>query len=308
MATFQGASFLEAQLKSIVDQTRPPDEIVISDDGSSDGTTEIVASFDFPSTTHVRVIENTERVGSTANFERAVRACAGDVIFLADQDDVWMPHKIDTVMRTLRSGVDAAFTDAIVVGPDLRRVHDSLWRTVGFSERDLSAWRSGDAIDVLLRKEVVTGTTLAFRASQIDTVIPFPTEWVQDGWIALLIASLGRIEPIDEPLVLYRQHPGNLIGVGPQGITRRLLASARADRKRFQSGARRYEIAQQRLSSKGASDEILTKLEGKTKHLDFRAGLPSRVYRRVPMVLRELPAYRRYSRQGGVSAFRDAIL
>ena len=94
MCTFNGAEFLPAQLESILAQTRPPDEIVVCDDASTDETTGILRSFAADS---VKLKFNQQNVGSVKNFEQAISLCTGDVIALSDQDDVWREDKLELI-------------------------------------------------------------------------------------------------------------------------------------------------------------------------------------------------------------------
>lgn len=94
MCTYNGSAFLQEQLDSIAAQTRLPDELVICDDGSSDSTVDIVERFAHGVSFRVQLFRNPQNLGSTRNFEQAMRLCTGDLIALSDQDDVWMPEKL----------------------------------------------------------------------------------------------------------------------------------------------------------------------------------------------------------------------
>ncbi len=93
MCTYNGESYLDEQLQSILEQTEPIDEIVICDDGSIDKTLSIIEKF-IKAGTPIRLILNQKNLGYTRNFEKAICLCSGDIIFLADQDDIWMPEKV----------------------------------------------------------------------------------------------------------------------------------------------------------------------------------------------------------------------
>ncbi|MBW2422395.1 MAG: glycosyltransferase, partial [Deltaproteobacteria bacterium] len=101
MATCEGAPYLDAQLESLRTQSRPPDELVLCDDHSADETPAIAEAFARRAPFSVRIERNPQRLGITANFEKAVSLCSGDLIFLADQDDVWKPTKIEALGRVL---------------------------------------------------------------------------------------------------------------------------------------------------------------------------------------------------------------
>ena len=96
IATYNGEPFIAAQLESIIAQLSPEDEIIISDDGSTDRTLEVVQALDFPC---VRILHHEGEHGYVSNFENALRAARGDVIFLSDQDDLWKPGKVEQIGR-----------------------------------------------------------------------------------------------------------------------------------------------------------------------------------------------------------------
>ena len=138
LATCNGARFLRAQLASIGAQTRPPDEIVACDDASEDETLRVLRSFADEAALPVRIESNQPRLGITRNFERAISLCTGDVIFLADQDDVWKRDKIRTLIDVLadRPGVGAVFSNGEVVDADGKPLGQSLWDSLEFDSPD----------------------------------------------------------------------------------------------------------------------------------------------------------------------------
>ena len=117
MCTYNGAAYLEEQLDSIARQIRLPDELVVCDDNSSDESLRILRSFAARSAFPVRLHSNESNLGSTKNFEKAICLCSGDVIALADQDDVWHPEKLAILEREFSSTPDVGlvFTDAEIV-------------------------------------------------------------------------------------------------------------------------------------------------------------------------------------------------
>jgi len=304
MCTFDGAPFLEEQLVSIGEQSRPPDELVICDDGSSDGSFEAIERFSRAAPFPVRLVVNGRRLGPTKNFEKAISLCQGTLIALADQDDVWHPDKLATQEELLRSaGLDAVFSDAEVVGPDLQPLGYRLWDAVGFDRRDRTLVRLGRPLDVLLRKDVVMGATLLFRARHRAVVLPIPEGWVHDAWIALVIAAAGRVGFVERPLVMYRQHGANQIGArAPRtGLLSGLSAAYRASGETFARQVDRYLAACESfraLVGGGRVDRtVLEEIETKADHVRSRARLPRRRIARVPLVAKELfrGRYHRYS-------------
>ena len=165
LATYNGERYISEQLRSITCQTRLPDELVISDDASSDATQAIIKSFAQNAPFPIRIVENSERVGSTGNFESAIRLCSGDIIFLCDQDDVWYSNKIALVEERFVNNPDvgAVFTDADVVDENLRMSGRKLWSTFRFSPKEQAQVAASDALAVLLRHPVVTGGDHGFQ-------------------------------------------------------------------------------------------------------------------------------------------------
>src|SRR5256885_16928924 len=117
MCTFNGARFLGAQLASIATQERPPDELVVCDDGSSDGSVELVRAFALRASFSTRLVTNDIKLGSTKNFEKAISLCQGAIIALADQDDVWYPNKLGRIEKAFlqSSQIVLAFSDADLI-------------------------------------------------------------------------------------------------------------------------------------------------------------------------------------------------
>ena len=116
LCTYNGERFLDAQLTSLAEQSHRPDEVVICDDDSSDGTLGIIQAFADTAPFKVRVFRNSQNLGYVKNFEKAVSLCQGDVIFMCDQDDVWHPEKIEICLGVL----DAEQTVGLVL-------HDFNW-------------------------------------------------------------------------------------------------------------------------------------------------------------------------------------
>lgn len=222
MCTYNGAAHLPEQLRSIAAQTRPPDELVVCDDKSADGTKEIVAEFASRAPFPVRLHVNEENLGSTRNFEKAIGLCAGEIIALADQDDVWHPDKLRRMEDEFIAAphVGLVFTDLEVVDEDLRPLGYRAWQCdwVEFGRREQQLFRRGRELDVLLTRNVVTGSALAFRAEFKNLIVPIPNISrleIHDQWIALIIAAVAGVAFIDEPLVQYRRHTGQQMGLLP---------------------------------------------------------------------------------------------
>src|SRR6266481_3811519 len=220
--TFNGEKYLLEQLESISAQTRPPDEVVICDDRSSDKTVEIIGSFAKDAAVPVRVEINERTLGSTLNFEQAIRLCSGDVIVLSDQDDIWLPEKLEQLEGIFARdpSVGLVFTDAELVDKDLKSLNRNLWELT-LSKEDRRAMVDGRAFEVLAQRHVVTGATMAFRSSFVDLILPIPVNsaFVHDAWIALVISAAAKVVALPERLIKYRQHAEQQLGVTPPGRT-----------------------------------------------------------------------------------------
>ena len=302
MATYEGAAYLAEQLGSIAGQGLPPDELVVCDDRSTDQTAAIVRAFAASAPFPVRLEINDRRLGAAENFARAVGRCRGEWIVLADQDDVWLPHKLRTLSEAVRRRPDAAlaFSDALLVDPARRPLGGRLWQTLRFGRREQQAVNAGRALDVLLRRNVVTGATMAFRADHRDLLLPIPEGWVQDGWFALLLAAVAGCVAVPEPLVEYRQHPGQQIGARRRSLYEEYLRVRGRGPAEFEAVAASYAAARDRLLAfrdRLRDCRALERLERKIEH--FRAKARMRAHRalRLPLVTRELACgrYARYS-------------
>ncbi len=214
MCTYNGEKYLDDQLRSLEQQSRPPDEVIVLDDGSTDSTTDMLDAFASRAPFEVQLSVNPQNLGTTKNFEAAIRKCTGGVVALADQDDFWLPHKLGRIEQEFlaRQDIGCVFTDAEVTDGHLESLGYNLWSVAGFCRREYARLQEGDGLAVLLRRNVVTGATMAFRSDLREKVLPIPDGWVHDEWIAVMSASLSKIAAIDEMLIKYRQHSGNQIG------------------------------------------------------------------------------------------------
>jgi glycosyltransferase involved in cell wall biosynthesis len=215
MCCYNMASFVEEQLDSIARQTRRPDELVICDDRSDDRTVEILRAFAARAPFDVKIIQNEQRLGCNKNFEKAIALCTGDIIFLSDHDDVWRPQKVERILDLMRDpSVGAAFGDAEVVAADLAPLGFTLWDTCNFNRDRRKRFADGEQFPELIANNVMQGAATAFRSSFRSAILPIPLEWQHDYWIALIVSALSFIRFIEEPVLDYRQHGGNLLGAG----------------------------------------------------------------------------------------------
>lgn len=310
LATCNGERYLAEQLDGIARQTRLPDELVVRDDRSDDATPALVENFSRRAPFPVRLQINRGRLGSTRNFETAIRACSGEIIFLCDQDDVWYPGKIARIEECFIEdpAAGAVFTDADVVDAGLRPLGPRLWERVRFNPREQAQIAARDALSVLLKHHVVTGATMAFRSAYRDLLLPIPAPWAHDAWIALMIGTVSHLVALPVPLIAYRQHSGNQIGLPRRGSNKRGKSCAEI----YGPQVIRFELARERLMEfSGRIADAGQKIRRLDDNLDFRrarAALPAARWKRIPGALRELAAsrYHRYAR--GFGSFRKDVL
>ncbi|QDU94631.1 glycosyltransferase family 2 protein [Lignipirellula cremea] len=315
MATYQGAAYLGPQLESLLQQSRLPDELVVSDDASTDGTVALLEAFAAEAPFPVRLLRQNVNRGSTVNFGQGLAAAEGDLIFLADQDDVWRPEKLAVIEQRFREepSLECVFSDADLCGPQLEPWGESLWDGVGFSPREKDQVKAGLAFDVLLRHNVATGATMAFRSQRLYWLLPIGDGWVHDGWIALLLAAVGPVEALPERLIGYRQHAGQQIGARRQSLFAQWTAAKRLPAEHFERIAGAFEQARQRLQAAPGDDARragqLHGLQGKIDHYQAKAAMRRSRALRFPQVARQWfhGAYGRYS-QGWKSLAQDLFL
>lgn len=207
MASFNGGKFIEEQVLSILNQTVPPSEIVIVDDGSTDNTVDLLHSL---AQKHpcIRVYENPHNLGITRTFEKAITSTRGEYVALSDQDDVWLPEKIETLLGEL-GDYDAVYSNSLLVDTDgnpLGKLFSSMM--------NLKTYTNG--VPFLLAN-TVPGHTMLIRKEFLKKIIPFPSNLYFDLWIAFNAASSRGIKYVDQVLVHYRQHNTNAVGTKLSG-------------------------------------------------------------------------------------------
>jgi glycosyltransferase involved in cell wall biosynthesis len=283
LCTYQGERFLQEQLDSIARQTFPPDEMVVCDDRSADGTVEILENFrpvsPFPVSIHV----NDVTLKLTKNFEKAIGLCTGDMIFLADQDDVWHPEKLSTLVPVLSRSpeVGAVFSDAHVVREDLSSDGRGHWEMIGFDPALQRKFAAGRALDVLLKRQVVSGMVMGFRAHYRDLVLPIPGDMIHDRWTSLLIAAVASIAMVPQRLVQYRQHDEQatkvVMGIVPRTLRETVASKRSTQAMAFRRYADQYAEAIRRLEEARETHPVRGRAIGQLKasmdHMRARANI-----------------------------------
>ena len=307
LCTFNGAKYLTQQLDSFISQERRPDEVIICDDRSSDRTDEIVNNFIKKAPFKVKFVVNNNNLGITKNFEQAVRLCTGNLIALSDQDDIWHPQKIKLHENIFdnRSDIGVTFSNAEVVDQSLNPIGYDMWHRVVFTRNEQQKMLNGEAVSVLLKHYIATGATMIFRADLKPIILPIPSCWFHDAWLALMIASISNVSFISEPLIKYRQHSDNQLGGIQKGLVKQIVEALKTNRDDYY----KFEILRYRLALdhlKNISDnfsvsENIYLLNEKIKHLQIRASMSRNRFFRIPVIIKEIIqlGYYRYSRNWG---------
>lgn len=195
IATYNGEKSIKRQIDSILQQIEANDEIIISDDGSSDKTLEILKSYNddrikiYHHKKHAKVTHFGEIVAQ--NFENAIQQAQGDFIFIADQDDEWFPNKVVTFLDYFKNS-DMVVSDAIRLDVETRKEIGPLY------------WRKSPLGNYFLKRGKYFGCTMAINKKMKDIILPFPHRLPShDTWIGLVSEFTGRVSYIEEPLMYY---------------------------------------------------------------------------------------------------------
>lgn len=214
LASYNGAKFIKEQIDSILKNTYQDWTLYICDDGSKDKTLEIVEDYVLKYPDKIKLYKNERNLGVAANFLFGAKRAEGDYIMFCDQDDVWLPNKIEYTIDQMkksesRYGTETpitVFTDAKVADVRLRILHNSFYESasIDVSKVDMAH---------MLMENKLQGCTIMFNRLLLDKIKEVP-EFARyhDWWIGLLSAAFGKIVYLNEPTLLYRQHGENIVG------------------------------------------------------------------------------------------------
>jgi len=209
IATYNGARFVAEFLASLVEQTRKDFKIIVSDDGSTDETIEIIEGY--RCSLNIEIYKNDGVSGVVGNFNSGLQKATADYVFLADQDDWWAPRKIEVMMATayhykVKDKPLLVFSDIEVVDKDLKSVHQSYY---GYSKKTSSNLEVQDFVI----SNHIPGCAMLINKALAEKAMPFPEGIrMHDWWLAAVAHAVGSVVYIDTPLIKYRQHAGNAVG------------------------------------------------------------------------------------------------
>lgn len=202
MATYNGEKFIFEQIDSILKQIAQNDEVIISDDGSTDETLNIIRGFN---DNRIKILLNKGKRGYTPNFQNALKESIGDIIFISDQDDIWLPGKYNTVIENLQN-CDLVVTNSKVTDPMLNVTTESFF----------NIYNSGTGLIKNIICSTYYGCCMAFNRRVLNYAMPFPknTEVSVDLWIGLVGEAVGNVRFIKTAYLLYRRTDSNVTQLG----------------------------------------------------------------------------------------------
>lgn len=219
LCTCNGEKYLSEQLHSIVNQTVKVDEIIICDDNSKDDTIKIIKYFQSKYQSLIKLYVNHKPLYTVNNFEKAVNLTTGNYIFLSDQDDIWMPNKVEVTLNFFKKNNEALllFTNANLINKDSDMLGETLWLKYGFNVLVQNRWNNfkNQIIDLIQNKNYVTGATVCMDKRLKSYIYPvnLPKNIWHDCYFSLIAAKHKGLRFLDECLVHYRIHEDQQVGL-----------------------------------------------------------------------------------------------
>ncbi len=218
MCTYNGAKFIEKQMRSLLQQTMLPDEILVCDDGSTDGTLEIIRKMQSNALVPIQIECNKEHLGVTKNFVRGMLQAKGDIIFCADQDDIWMPHKIATIVHYFEQNFDkkVVFTNVSLIDEYDRIVSNKTLFDISFLPDGPAVFDKGMALEQFSFINRAGGMAMACRQEMVKHLaccLSNNTTMLHDELLAFCGIFEYALGYILEPLTQYRQHNRQTCGL-----------------------------------------------------------------------------------------------
>lgn len=281
LCTYNGEQYLGKQLESILNQTMPVDEVVIGDDGSQDTTLDIADSF--KDKLPINTLKRSTQIGAIRNFLQTISKCHGEIILLSDQDDIWMPNKVESISNYFKthSAIEAVFTNAELIDSNgnLLNFGYTLWDYF-FDEISRKRCEMGLMIEEFCTRAHATGATMAFRKQLTERFPPREDIW-HDEMIARLAVSSHSLAYLPECLTYYRIHDNQQIGISPH--------------KPNDGTKRDYRLPEMPFP---IEDTLLTDEED-IKHINFlrfRCALKHQVFGWINAMM-HLPSYKKFYRK-----------
>jgi glycosyltransferase involved in cell wall biosynthesis len=219
ICTFNGERFLKEQIDSILNQSVLVDEIIVCDDISIDNTTSILKEYETNYPSLFKIFKNYESLGTIKNFEKAILNTTGDLIFLADQDDIWHWNKVEKILMFFNKNnkCKLLFSNGSLIDEFGNNMNGTLWDKWGFDEILRAIWKDNRIAfqELVVGNNRITGATICFSKSIKRKILPInlPFGYWHDGWIGLHAAAVNGLFFIEESLISYRVHAKQQIGI-----------------------------------------------------------------------------------------------
>ena len=217
MCTYNGAKYVGKQMRSLLEQTLLPDEIVVCDDGSTDHTLDIIRSMRSETSVPIRIVCNTEHLGVTRNFVYGMQQANGDIIFCADQDDIWMLHKVATIVHYFEQHPDmnVVFTNVSLIDTEDNPFSKKNLFDISFLPDGPDVFDRGMALEQFSYINRAGGMAMACRREMVERLascLSEKTTMLHDELLAFCGIFENSLGYILEPLTQYRQHTGQTCG------------------------------------------------------------------------------------------------
>ena len=213
LCTYNGEKYIKDQIYSILNQTQEVDEIIINDDGSTDKTNELIKSI-AEKQKFIKYYINKKNIGFINNFAEGIKKTNGDLVFFSDQDDIWLPNKVERIVCEFKknSNINVVFTNASILNSNIK----NLWSNYNYDFNH-------KICSEILKRDFVTGATMCCKRNFLVKYLPIPNQIYHDRWFALAAALTGTLHPIDENLIKYRVHEDQKIGLKKSGYFKQKL-------------------------------------------------------------------------------------
>lgn len=300
MCTYNSGNYLEEQLSSILCQTMLPDEIVIIDDCSSDHTNNIIDGFKTKYPFTIIHIINSANLGYLKNFEKAILHCNGDVIFFSDHDDLWESQKVEKIYNYFfrHPKISMVFTDGKLMSGSSKIINGTLWEKFIFTKKNQQDFLK-NPLSYLLKRDTVTGATVAIRKNLIDEVVPFPKEFVHDTWCALIAASQNKLSLVPECLIRYRVHSTQQIGLNNRTFSQSI-------KRKSSSMLEKLIVLKERAIMLNCCQESIEQIDEKLRFYQERNNYSTNMKQRMFSITRNYTLYRKYA-SGMLSMMKDLL-
>jgi glycosyltransferase involved in cell wall biosynthesis len=305
LCSYNGERYITEQLESIVNQSVLPQELVIIDDGSSDGTLNIIKSFEFPSFLKVKIIQRSQNLGPAQNFMQGLLELNSDWVCFADQDDIWLHDKIqifsDAICRFPEKRM--IFSNADLIDESSAPLGESLWERIRFDQIKQHQFNACN-LDLLLFRPVVTGMSSAVHRLSALEFIEIQESILHDEWLSLQLSIHNLLIAIPDVTALYRMHNQQVAGVEKTFSLRSLLKKLLNNNESPEPYLRRNALILDLLKNNTRLDSaIRNKALDFNEHLNVRCDDHAQIFIKFCKLCSELLNRRYFKYSFGLMSF-----